>query len=97
MSLTNIPSLLQYLFMKKLMILSKSFVSLMRTIHFSSLRLENFIQLLDTSSVVIGLEFVFSNLCLTVSEDLLSLSVQENPDLLTLRTVYLSFLDTRNL
>ena len=34
------------------------FVSLMNTINFSSLRLDNFIQLLDTSSVTIGLEFV---------------------------------------
>ena len=50
--------------------------------NFVFLRLDRFIQLLNTS-VVIGLEFVFSNLCLTVSENLLSLS--------------LSFLDARNL
>ena len=43
----------------------------------------SFIQFLNTSSVIIGLEFVFSNLCLTVSENLLSLSFQKNPDLLT--------------
>ena len=47
------------------------------------LRLDRFIQLLNTSSVIIGLEFVFSNLCLTVSENLLSLSIQKNPYLLT--------------
>ena len=35
------------------------------------LRLDRFIQFLNTSSIVIGLEFVFSNLCLTVSENLL--------------------------
>ena len=46
------------------------------------LRLDRFIQLLNTSSIVIVLEFVFSNLCLTVSENLLSLSFQKNPDLL---------------
>ena len=33
------------------------------------LRLDRFIQLLNTSSVAIGLEFVFSNLRLTVNED----------------------------
>ena len=47
------------------------------------LRLDRFIQLLNTSSVIIGLEFVFLNLCLTVSENLLSLSIQKNPYLLT--------------
>ena len=45
--------------MKKLLISSKSFVSLMSTINFSLLRLDNFIQLLNTSSVEIGLELVF--------------------------------------
>ena len=68
--------------MKKLLISSMLFVSLMSTIDFPSLRLDNFIQLLDTSSVIIGLELVFSNLCLTISENLLSLSFQKNPDLL---------------
>ena len=47
-----------------------------------SLRPDNFVQFLDISSVIIGLEFVFSNLCLTVSENLLSLSIQKNPYLL---------------
>ena len=37
-----------------------------------------FIQFLYTSSVIIGLEFVLSNLRLTVSEFLLPLSVQES-------------------
>ena len=45
--------------MKKLLISSKSFVFLMSTINFSSLRLDHLIQLLNTSSVLIGLELVF--------------------------------------
>ena len=57
------------------------------------LRLDNFIQLLNTSSVIIGLGFVFSNLYLTVSENLLSLSFQKNPDLLTFRAVARNFFD----
>ena len=64
--------------MKKLMILSASFVSLMSTMKFFLLRLDRFIQFLYTSSVIISLEFVFSNLRLTVSENLLSLSLQES-------------------
>ena len=79
------------------MILSKSFVSLMSTTNFFFLRLDQFIQFLNTSSVIICLEFVFSNLCLTVSENLLSLSFQENPNLLTFWAVSLSYLNTRNL
>ena len=55
--------------MKKLLISSKLFVSLMGTINFSSLRLDDSIQLLDTSSVIIGLEFVFLNLCSIDSEN----------------------------
>ena len=66
--------------MKKFLISLKFFVSCKSTINFSSMRLDNFIQLLDTSSVIIGLEFVFLNLCLTISENLLSLSFQKNPD-----------------
>ena len=59
------------------------FVSCMSMIDLTSLRLVNFIQLLDTSSVIIGLEFVFLlNLCLKISENVLSLSFQKNPDLL---------------
>ena len=70
--------------MKKLMISSKSFVSLMSTINLTSLRVDNSIHFLDTSSVIIGSELVFLKcLCLTVSENLLSLSFQKNPDLLT--------------
>ena len=83
--------------MKKLMIVSKSFVSLMSTTNLFFLRLDHFIQLLNTSSVIIGLEFVFSNLCLTVSENLLSLSFQKNPNLLAFWAVSLGFLNTRNL
>ena len=48
--------------MQKLLISSKSFVSLMSTINTSSLRLDNVIQLLKTPSVTIGLQLVFSNL-----------------------------------
>ena len=68
----------------------------MSTINFFFLRLDRFIQLLNTSSVVIGLEFVFSNLCLKVSENLLSLSLQESPNLFTFRVVSLSFLGARH-
>ena len=96
MSLTEIPILLLLLFMKKLLILSASFVSLMSTTNFFFLRLDRFIQLLNTSSAVISLEFVFSNLCLTVSENLLSLSIQLCPNLFTLRIVSLSFLGARH-
>ena len=82
--------------MKKLLILSASFVSLMSTTNFFFLRLDRFIQLLNTCSVVIGLEFVFSNLCLTVCENLLSLSFQESPYLFILRIVSLSFLGAQH-
>ena len=92
MSFTKIPVLLQLLFMK-LLILSTSFVSL-STMKFFLLRLDRFIQFLFTSSVIISLEFVFSNLRLTVSEDLLPLSFQESPNLFTFGVVSLSFLDT---
>ena len=51
MSFTKIPVLLQQLFMKKLMILSTSFVSLMSTTNSISLQLDRFIQFLNTSSV----------------------------------------------
>ena len=46
-------------FMKKLLILSKLFVSSMSMINLTSLRLDTFIQLWDISSVIIGLELVF--------------------------------------
>ena len=68
--------------MKKLLISSMLFVYLMSTINFTSLRLDKFIQFLDISSVIIGLELVFLNLCSTISESLLFLSFKENPDLL---------------
>ena len=96
MSFTKIPILLQKKCMKKLLILSTSFVSLLSTTNFFFLRLDHFIQLLNTFSVIIGLEFVFSNLCSTVSENLLSLSFQKNPYLFAFRVVSLNFLNTRN-
>ena len=70
----------------------------MSTTNFFFLRLDHFIQLLNTSSVVIGLEFVFSHLRLAVSENLLPLSFQKkNSNLFTFRAESLSFLNTRNL
>ena len=62
--------------MKKLLISSLKFFSL-SAMKFFLLRFNNFTQFLNTSSVIIGLEFVFSNLCLAVSENLLSLSFQK--------------------
>ena len=52
MTFTKIPILLPLLFMKKLLILSTSFVSLMSTTNVFFLRLYRFIQLLNTSSVM---------------------------------------------
>ena len=60
--------------------------------NFFFLRLDRFIQFLYTSSAIIGLEFVLSNLSLTVSEDLLTLSVQESPYLFAFRVLSLNFL-----
>ena len=68
--------------MNKLLISSMLFVSLKSTINFSSLRPDNSIQFLDTSSIIIGLELEFLTLCSTISENLLFLSFQKNPDLL---------------
>ena len=82
MKFTKFSILFQYLFMKKLLISSKLFISLKSTMDLFSLRPENFVQFLDVSSVIIGLEFVFSSLCSTISENLLFLSFQKNPDLL---------------
>ena len=76
--------------MEKLVILSTSFFCL-STMKFSFLRLDRFIQFLCTSSVIISMEFVFSNLRLTVSEDLLPLSVQESPNLFAFRVLSLNF------
>ena len=73
-SFSKIPILLQQLFMNKLMISSKLFVSCQSTINLTSLILDNSIQLLNTSSIIIGLEFVFLNLNSTISDNLLSLS-----------------------
>ena len=49
-------------------------------INFSSLRLNNSIQFLDTSSIRIGLKFLFLDLGSDFSENLLFLSFKENPD-----------------
>ena len=59
------------------------------------LRLDRFIQFLYTSSVIISLEFVFLDLRLTVSEDLLPLSIQESPNLFTFRVLPLNFVTLR--
>ena len=59
--------------MKKLLISSKLFFSFKSTINLTSLRFDNSIQFLDTSSVIIGLELVCVNLCSTISENLLFL------------------------
>ena len=80
--------------MKKLMILSTAFFCL-STMKFFLLRLDRFTQFLYTSSVIISLEFVFSNLRLTVSEDLLSLSVQKSPNLFAFRVLSLNFVTLR--
>ena len=66
--------------MNELLISSKLFVSLMSTINFTSLRLDNSIQFWDISSVIIGQEFVFLNICSIICENLLLLSFQKNPD-----------------
>ena len=58
---------------------------------FFFLRLDRFIQILFSSSVIICLEFVLSSLRLTVSEDLLPLSVQENPNLFAFTVLSLNF------
>ena len=63
----------------------------MITINFSSLKLDHCIHLLKTSSVIIGLELAPPNLCLTVSENLLPLSVQESPNLFVFRVVVSEF------
>ena len=95
MSFTKIPVLLQQLFMKKLMILSTSFFCL-STMKFFLLRLDRFTNFLYTSSVIISLEIVFSNLRLTVSEDLIPLSVQESPNLFFFRVLSLNFVTFYN-
>ena len=66
--------------MKKLLISLKLFVSCKSTINLTLLSLDYSIQFLETSSVTIGLELVFLNLCLTVSENMLFLSFQKIPD-----------------
>ena len=81
MTLTKFPILFQLLFMK-LLIPSELFVSCMSMINLITLRLNKSIQFLDSSSIIIGLELVFLNLCSTISENLLFLLFQENPDLL---------------
>ena len=63
----------------------------MSTTNFFFLRLDRFIQFVNTSSVISGLEFMLSNLRLTVSEDLLPLSVEESPNLFAFRVLSLNF------
>ena len=58
---------------------------------FFLLRLDRLFKFLYTSSVIISLEFVFSNLRLTVSENFLPLSVQERPNLIVFRVLSLYF------
>ena len=57
--------------MKKLLISSMLFVSLVSTINFILFQQDNFIQFLDISSVMIGLELVFLNLCSAISDNLI--------------------------
>ena len=90
MNFTKIPVLLQLLFMKKLVILSTSFFCL-STMKFFFLRLDRCIEFLRTS-VIISLEFVLSNLRLTISENLLTLSFQKNPNLFAFRVLSLSLI-----
>ena len=78
--------------MKKLLILSKLFVSCKSMIYLTSLRLNNSIQFLDTSSTIIGFELVFLNLCSTIRENSLFLSFKEKPDLLIFSSRDLGFL-----
>ena len=66
--------------MKKLLISSLKFFCL-SAMKFFLLRFNNFTHFLYISSVIICLEFVFLNLCLTFGEDLLFLSVQKNSNL----------------
>ena len=93
MSFTKIPVLLQYLFMKKLLISSMKFFC-WNTIKFFLLRLDRFTQFMN-SSVMICLEFVFLNLRLTVFEDLLPLSVQKSPNLCVFRVLSLDLFQQR--
>ena len=91
MSFTKIPVLLQIAVHEEVDDLVEV-VRRLSTMKFFFLRLDRFIQFLYTSSGIIGLEFVLSNLRLTVSEDLLPLSVQECPNLFAFGVVSLSFL-----
>ena len=58
-------------------------------------KFNNFTQSLYSSSVIISLEFVLSNLRLTVSEDLLPLSVQGSPNLFAFRVLSLNSVTLR--
>ena len=85
------------MFMKKLLISSKSFVSLLNTTNSSFFwGLDHFSQLLNTS-VLIGLELVFLIPSLTLSKHLLSLSFQKNPDFLIFWAVVRILTDVWNL
>ena len=76
MSFTKFSILLSKLFMKKLLISWKLFVSLKTTINLSSLRLNNSTQFLD---ILLLSESAWNS---TISENLLLLSFKENPDVL---------------
>ena len=65
---------------EEVVVSSKLFMSCKSMINFSSLRLDNSIQFLDTSPIRIGLTFVSLNLGSKISENLLFLSFKENPD-----------------
>ena len=69
MSFTKFSILFWALCMKKLLISTTLFVPLMSTINLTSLRLDNSLQFWDLSSVIIGLELVFLNLCSMISEN----------------------------
>ena len=73
------PSFVPTIVHEEVVDLVQVFVSLMSTT--ISLYLDSIISFNGTSSVIIGLERVLLSLCLTISENLLSLSIQKNPDL----------------
>ena len=75
------PDFVRIILLKKLLISSKLFIRCKGVIHFSSLRLHNSIQFLNTSPIRIGLGLVFVNLCSEICENLLFLSSKKNPDL----------------
>ena len=77
------------------MILSTAFLCL-STMQFFLLRLDRFSQFLYTSSVIISLQFVLLISAWKISDDLLSLSVQESPNLFAFRVLSLNFVTFYN-